>query len=69
MPDASMLSRALWHTDIEPAASQERSAERLGLPFSTCRYHLARGTEQVVACLWEQELHGGSGDPTSASRA
>jgi hypothetical protein len=50
--------RALWHTYIQPAASQERVAERLGLPFSTYRYHLARGTEQIVDLLWRRELHG-----------
>lgn len=50
--------RALWHTYIQPAVSQERVAERLGLPFSTYRYHLARGTEQIVELLWRRELHG-----------
>jgi hypothetical protein len=52
--------RALWHTYVQPAASQERCAERLGLPFSTYRYHLARGTELVVSWLWHHELHGTS---------
>ncbi len=50
--------RALWHTFIQPAASQERCAERLGLPFSTYRYHLARGIDHVVSWLWQRELHG-----------
>jgi hypothetical protein len=50
--------RALWHTYIQPAASQERVAERPGLPFSTYRYHLARGTEHIVESLWRRELHG-----------
>lgn len=52
--------RALWHTFIEPAPSQERCAERLGLPFSTYRYQLARGTDLVIARLWQRELHGGT---------
>jgi hypothetical protein len=50
--------RALLHTYLQPAPSQERAAERLGLPFSTYRYHLARGTRQVVDWLWRREIHG-----------
>ena len=42
----------------QPAPSQERAAERLGIPFSTYRYHLARGTAHVVAWLWQRELNG-----------
>lgn len=36
--------------------SQELVAERLDLPFSTYRRHLAAGLERVVAWLWEREL-------------
>jgi hypothetical protein len=50
--------RALLHTYIQPAPSQERAAEALGLPFSTYRYHLNRGTKHVVDWLWQRELHG-----------
>jgi len=50
--------RAVWHTYIEPAGSQERAAERLGIPFNTYRYQLARGLEQIVAELWRRELRG-----------
>jgi hypothetical protein len=50
--------RAILHTYLQPAPSQERAAERLGLPFSTYRYHLARGTRQVVDWLWKRELYG-----------
>jgi hypothetical protein len=50
--------RALCCTYIQPAPSRERAAERLGLAFSTYRYHLARGTALVVSWLWERELHG-----------
>jgi hypothetical protein len=42
--------RALWHTYIEPAPTQERAAELLDLPFNTYRYHLGRGIERV--CDW-----------------
>jgi hypothetical protein len=50
--------RALLYTYIQSCPSQERAAERLGIPFGTYRYHLARGTERVIAWLWQRELHG-----------
>jgi hypothetical protein len=49
--------RALWHTYIEPAPTQERAAERLNLPFNTYRYHLTNGLERVAGWLWQQEVH------------
>jgi AAA ATPase domain len=52
--------RALLYTYIQPAESQERAAERLGIPFGTYRYHLAQGTARVVAWLWQRELYGRS---------
>jgi hypothetical protein len=48
--------RALFHTFFEPAPTQEAAAERLGLPFNTYRYQLARGTERLVEWLWRREL-------------
>jgi hypothetical protein len=39
-------------------ATQELAAERLGLPFSTYRYHLAGGLRRVTERLWRRELHG-----------
>jgi hypothetical protein len=54
-PRGDELHRVLSHTYFEPLASQERVAERLGLPFSTYRRHLTRGIERVSACLWERE--------------
>lgn len=60
-PRDAKLHRALWHTYIEPAPTQEAAAELLGLPFNTYRYHLARGIERVTESLWQQELgEGGS---------
>ncbi len=50
--------RALWHTYIQPAPTQEQAAERLQLPFNTYRYHLYQGMDQLVAWLWHRELHG-----------
>jgi hypothetical protein len=55
-PRDHRLHRALWHTYIQPAASQELAAERLGLPFSTFRYHLKGGIERVSDWLWEREV-------------
>ena len=54
-PKDMKLYRALWHTYFEPLPTQERVAERLGLPFSTYRHHLSRGIERVAAWLWQHE--------------
>jgi hypothetical protein len=48
--------RAIWHTYIEPAATQEQVAEQLGVPFNTYRYQLARGTQAVTQWLWQREI-------------
>lgn len=57
-PRDEKFYRALLYTFFQPAATQEDAAERLGLPFSTYRYQLARGTERIVERLWELELSG-----------
>lgn len=49
------LHRALWHTYLEPLPTQEAAAERLDVPFSTYRHHLARGIDRVTAWLWQRE--------------
>ena len=54
-PKDAKLHRALWHTYLEPAPTQEQAAELLGLPFNTYRYHLARGIERVTEWLWWRE--------------
>jgi hypothetical protein len=48
--------RALHHTFLKPAPTQERAAEILDLPFSTYRRHLAEGIALVVETLWQQEI-------------
>ncbi|MGP9022464.1 hypothetical protein ACT1U9_29185 [Streptomyces sp. BR1] len=50
--------RALHHTYLRPAATQQRAAELLGLPMTTYRRHLAAGTERVTALLWREEIGG-----------
>jgi hypothetical protein len=39
-------------------ANMQRLLARLGLPFSTYRYHLARGEDRIVEWLWNRELSG-----------
>ncbi|TDO46879.1 hypothetical protein EV643_110262 [Kribbella sp. VKM Ac-2527] len=53
--------RAVDRTYLRPAATQERAAEVLGLPFTTYRRHLARGVGRIVDWLWTRELHGPPG--------
>jgi hypothetical protein len=56
-PKDEKLYRAIYHTYLEPAPSQERAAELLDLPFSTYRYHLNKGIERVTGWLWQRELY------------
>jgi hypothetical protein len=60
-PRDERLYRALACTFLEPAATQELAAERLGLPFSTYRYQLAGGIRRVTDLLWRRELYGADG--------
>ena len=57
-PKDEKFYRALLYTFVQPAMTQEAAAERLGLPFNTYRYHLARGIDRVIELLWERELTG-----------
>ncbi len=57
-PRESKFYRALHHTYLQPAPTQEQAAELLDLPFSTYRRHLKSGIERVVELLWQQELQG-----------
>ncbi len=47
---------ALRHTYLTPAATQDAAADRLGLPFSTYRRHLAEGIAALSAALWDKEI-------------
>jgi AAA ATPase domain len=58
-PRDDKLWRAVERTYVRPAATQERAAAALGLPFSTYRRHLTQGVDRVVAWLWDQEVYGG----------
>jgi hypothetical protein len=57
-PREAKLYRALHRTYLDPAPSQERAAELLGLPFSTYRRHLKGGITRVVEILWQREIGG-----------
>ena len=57
-PRDDKLWRAVERTYVRPAATQERAAAALGLPFSTYRRHLTQGVNRVVARLWDQEVYG-----------
>ena len=57
-PREAKCYRALHRTYLDPAPSQERAAEILGLPFSTYRRHLKGGITLVVEILWQREIGG-----------
>jgi len=57
-PRDAKLYRAVYHTYISPAATQEQAAELLDLPFSTFRRHLKEGISRLSEILWTWELEG-----------
>jgi DNA-directed RNA polymerase specialized sigma24 family protein len=57
-PRQAKFHRVLAATFLDGAPTQEAAAERLGLPFSTYRRHLARGLSGLSALLWKAETHG-----------
>ena len=56
-PRKTKFFRAIHHTYLQPAATQEKAAELLDLPFSTYRRHLRAGLASIAEDLWEQELN------------
>ena len=57
-PRDALKQRAVDLTYIHPCPTQDAAADRLDLPFSTFRRHLAAGIDHVVDRLWQMELHG-----------
>ncbi|NOK59582.1 MAG: ATP-binding protein [Chloroflexi bacterium AL-W] len=55
-PNSMKFYRVLYHTYLQPAATQEQAAELLNIPFSTYRRHLKAGIQQIAEILWQQEL-------------
>jgi hypothetical protein len=57
-PREAKWYRALYHTYLKPAATQERAAALLAVPFSSYRRHLGAGVAHVVNTLWRWEVRG-----------
>jgi hypothetical protein len=57
-PRDAKLYRAVQHTYLQPAPTQEKAAELLDLPFSTYRRHLKAGITRITEMLWQQEISG-----------
>jgi hypothetical protein len=57
-PRQAKYHRVLVATFVQGAPTQEAAAERLDLPYSTYRRHLARGLDGLCALLWKAETHG-----------
>jgi hypothetical protein len=55
-PKQAKCYRALYHTYLHPAPTQEQAAELLDLPFSTYRRHLKAGIALVADILWQREI-------------
>jgi hypothetical protein len=55
-PRDAKLHRALHHTYLQPAATQEAAADQLDLPFSTYRRHLSAGAARVAEILWSRDI-------------
>jgi hypothetical protein len=53
-PRQTPFYQALYYTYVMPVGSQDRTARRLGVPFSTFRRHLKAGTDRLIAALWAQ---------------
>ncbi|MBP0458855.1 AAA family ATPase [Streptomyces montanisoli] len=53
------LHRAVSAAFFEGPVTQEAAAERLGIPFSTYRRHLARGLARVCELLWHGNARPG----------
>lgn len=60
-PKDERLYRAVHHTYLQPAGTQELAAELLDLPFSTYRYHLTAGIKRITDWLWQREINGPEG--------
>lgn len=55
-PREAKCYRAINHTYLHPAPTQEQAAELLDLPFSTFRRHLKEGMTRIAEILWHREI-------------
>jgi len=60
-PRTEHLHRVIDTTFFLGTPTQESAAERLSLPLSTYRRHLARGLDDICNVLWSRELYGTAG--------
>ncbi len=57
-PKENKYYRAVYHTYLQPAPTQEQAAELLDVPFSTYRRHLKAGMQRIAEILWRSETKG-----------
>ena len=57
-PKENKYYRAVYHTYLQPAATQEQAAELLDVPFSSYRRHLKSGMARIAEILWMAEAGG-----------
>ncbi|MEO1335640.1 MAG: hypothetical protein AAFV29_08345, partial [Myxococcota bacterium] len=62
LPKDRKLARAVEVRYLEGTDTREAAAERLGIPFSTYRRHLSKGTMLLIDWVWEQERRAGPDD-------
>lgn len=55
-PKDVKLYRAVYHTYVQPAPTQELAAELIDVPFSSYRRHLRTGMERIAEMLWRREV-------------
>lgn len=58
-PKEAKFYRAVYHTYLQPAPTQEQAAELLDVPFSSYRRHLKSGMMRITEILWQGESAGG----------
>lgn len=57
-PKEHKYYRAVFHTYLQPAPTQEQAAELLDVPFSSYRRHLKAGMLRIAEILWRAETGG-----------
>ncbi|HSN75914.1 MAG TPA: ATP-binding protein, partial [Anaerolineae bacterium] len=57
-PKENKYYRAVHHTYLQPAPTQEQAAELLDVPFSSYRRHLKAGMARIAEILWQAEVSG-----------
>lgn len=55
-PKDVKLYRAVYHTYVQPAPTQELASEVIDVPFSSYRRHLRSGMERIAEMLWRREV-------------